>query len=144
MSHFANFPFANVLCHSATKRNEHCARICFVLSVMIQKSDTRVYTSFFEPLIRRKQLRNWPNTYEKWLQKLANRTLAKRLVGETAAAPMNNWNICLNFQMSVAGPDKVSSLHCNVSSLTEKAQNERKRQRQSFHTVKSHYGVCIE
>ena len=38
-------------------------------------SDTHVYTLFFNPLIRRKKLANWPNS-------LANRTLAKRLVRE--------------------------------------------------------------
>ena len=45
--------------------------------------DTLVYTSFFQPPLRRKQLGNWPNTYAKRLYKLANRTLVKRLVGET-------------------------------------------------------------
>ena len=42
-----------------------------------------MYTSSFQPQIRWKQLGNWPNTCAKRLQKLANRTLAKRLVGET-------------------------------------------------------------
>ena len=37
-SRFANVPFANVSCRSAKKRNERCACICFVLSVVIQKS----------------------------------------------------------------------------------------------------------
>ena len=55
-------PFADVLCRSAEKRNERCACICFALSAMIQKKcDTHVYTSFFHPLIRRKQLGDWPN-----------------------------------------------------------------------------------
>ena len=43
-----------------------------------KKCDTHVYTSFFQPLIRRKQSGNWPNTYAKRVHKLANRTLAKR------------------------------------------------------------------
>ena len=43
-----------------------------------------VYTSFSQPLIRWKQLGgNWLNTYARRLQKLVNRALAKRLVGET-------------------------------------------------------------
>ena len=37
-SRFANVPFANVSFRSAKKRNERCAWICFVLSVVIQKS----------------------------------------------------------------------------------------------------------
>ena len=35
-------------------------------------------TRVFQPLIRRKQLENWPKTYANRLQTLANRTLAKR------------------------------------------------------------------
>ena len=50
--------------------------------------DTDVYTSFFQLLIRRKQSGNWPNTYAKRLQNLANMTLAKRLVGETTVNPL--------------------------------------------------------
>ena len=69
--------FANVLCRSAKKRNEPS------LSHDTKKCDTHVYTSFFQPVIRQKQLGNWPNTYAKRIQKLVNRTLAKRLVGET-------------------------------------------------------------
>ena len=53
------------------------------LSHDTKKCDTHVYTSFFQPLIRQKQLGNWPDTYAKRLQKLAYRTLAKRLVGQT-------------------------------------------------------------
>ena len=63
------------------ERNERCACKCFVLTAMIQKSTTRVYT--FRSLIRWKQLGNWPNTYAKRLPKTAKRTLAKRRVGET-------------------------------------------------------------
>ena len=48
-----------------------------------KKCDTHVGNSFYQLLIRQKQLRKWPNTYAKRLQKLANRALAKRLVGET-------------------------------------------------------------
>ena len=44
--------FANVLCRSAKKRNE-CS-----LSHDTKKCDAYVYTSFFQPLIRRKQLGN--------------------------------------------------------------------------------------
>ena len=56
----------------------------FVPSAVIQKSAIRmhVHTSFFQLLIRRKQLRNRINLYAKRLHKLANRTLTKRLVGE--------------------------------------------------------------
>ena len=53
-----------------------------------KKCDTHVYTSFFPPLIRRKQWGNWPNMYAKRLQKLANMTFAKRLVGETTVNPL--------------------------------------------------------
>ena len=53
------------------------------LSHDTKKCDTLVYTSFFQPPIRRKQLENWPNTYAKRLHKLANRMLVKRLVDET-------------------------------------------------------------
>ena len=35
--------FANVWCCSAKKRNERCEYICFILSVMIQKSAIRMY-----------------------------------------------------------------------------------------------------
>jgi len=75
-----NVPFANVLCRSAKKRYEHCACICLLRSLShdTRKCDTYVYTSFFQPLIRRKQLGNRPNTYAKRIQKLVNRTLAKR------------------------------------------------------------------
>ena len=45
---------------SETRTGSAC--ICFVLSAMIQKSAiTHVYASFFQPLIRRKHLGNWPN-----------------------------------------------------------------------------------
>ena len=45
---------------SKTRTGSAC--ICFVLSAMIQKSAiTHVYASFFQPLIRRKHLGNWPN-----------------------------------------------------------------------------------
>ena len=38
--------FANVLCRSAKKRNEHCACICFALSAMIKKLPyIRIYTT---------------------------------------------------------------------------------------------------
>ena len=84
---------ANVLCRSAKKRNEHCTCIyntytihiciCFVLSATIQNSAIRMYIPRSFSLIRRKQLGNWPNTYAKRIQKLVNRTLAKRFVGET-------------------------------------------------------------
>ena len=53
------------------------------LSHGTKKCDKHVYTLFFQPLIRRKHLGNWHNTYAKRRQKLANRTLAKQLVGET-------------------------------------------------------------
>ena len=44
-----------------------------------KKCDTHVYTLFFQPLIRQKQLRNWrKNTYAKRPQKLANTMMAKR------------------------------------------------------------------
>ena len=43
------------------------------LSHDTKKCDTLVYTSFFQPPIRRKQLGNWPKTYAKRLHKLANR-----------------------------------------------------------------------
>ena len=57
-SHFANVPFANVLCRSGKKRNERYACIYFVLSAMTQKKcDTYVGNSFYQPLIKQKQLR---------------------------------------------------------------------------------------
>ena len=57
-SRFANVPFANVLCRSGKKRNERCACIYFVLSAMTQKKcDKHVCNSFYQPLIRQKQLR---------------------------------------------------------------------------------------
>ena len=51
-----------------------------------KRSDTHAYSSFFKPLIRVKKLGNWTNTLAKRLKTLANRTLAKRLVGETTVA----------------------------------------------------------
>ena len=43
MSRVAKVLFANVLCHSAKKLNEHCACICFVLLAMIQKIAIPIY-----------------------------------------------------------------------------------------------------
>ena len=43
-----------------------------------KKCDTHVYAASFQPLIRRKQLGNWPNRFAKRLPKLANSN-----VGET-------------------------------------------------------------
>ena len=54
--------------------------------------NTHVYISLFQPLIRRKQFGNWPNTYTKRLQKSAKRTLAKRLVGETTVNRLEVWD----------------------------------------------------
>lgn len=55
----------------------------------VKKCDTHVCTSFFDffqTLIRRKLLGNWLNRYVKRLQKF-NRTLSKRIVGETTVIP---------------------------------------------------------
>ena len=51
-SRFAKVLFASVLCRSAKKRNERS------LSHETKKCDAYVYTSFFQPLIRRKELGN--------------------------------------------------------------------------------------
>ena len=57
----------------------------------VKKFDTHVCTSFFDffqTLIRRKLLGNWLNRYVKRLQKFTcNRTLSKRIVGETTVIP---------------------------------------------------------
>ena len=90
-SRFGNVPFANVSCRSAKKRNERCACICFVLSAMIQKSAIRKYIlRFFQPLIRRKPLRNCPNTYAKRLQKLAERLLGEPTVNRLGGLLMTS------------------------------------------------------
>ena len=85
---FAGVPFANVLCRSTKKRNERCSCLCFVLSAMIQKVRYAcIYLVLSNTDLRRKLLGNWPNRYVERLQKLANRTLAKRTVGETTVNP---------------------------------------------------------
>ena len=51
-SRFAKVLFASVLCRSAKKRNERS------LSRETKKCDAYVYTSFFQPLIRGKEIGN--------------------------------------------------------------------------------------
>ena len=84
------------------------------LSHDTKKCDTHVYTSFFQQLIRQKQLGNWPNTYVNRLQKLANRRLAKRLVGETTVNPTEHTEGAFIWLTS-ALIDKLSELRVNLT-----------------------------
>ena len=108
-SRFANVPFANALCRFAKKQNERCACICFVLSAMIQKSAIRMCI----PRYQAKAVGELTQHVRETIQKLANRRLAKRLVGEPTVNPTKHTEgACMWLTSALIG--KLSELRHNL------------------------------